>query len=263
GLRQMQGSRHPACSFSPPTPRFPVSFQCSPYRFPILRRGFHHHFLDLLLDQPRRKQLQLLGVASVPASLELVFLVDFHVSHNHRQLLLMDINSGCPIWHRSLLAGAESVPEITLSRLSGYRRSHGGKATHHLFALSRTLRIRQIHGLGFSTVSSISPRPARAGLSLSSERFSCGFAGRRPQMTDPDMNVSAHPALIVQSAHDATMANEQTAVGLATPSCKPTALPFADVVSSVCISPSPSLPSTGPDSATLDKVPICSSDHST
>src|SRR5262244_293903 len=185
GLRQMQGSRHPTCTFSPLTRRFPVSFQRSPYRLPILRRGFHHHFLDLLLDQPLRKHLQLLRVASVPASLELVFLVDFHVSHNHRQLLLMDINSGCPIWHRSLLAGAESVPEITLSRLSGYRRSHGGKATHHLFALSRTLRIRQIHGLGFSTVSSISPRPARAGLSLSSERFSCGFAGRRPQMTDP------------------------------------------------------------------------------
>src|SRR5215469_6449959 len=100
GLRQMQASRHPACTFSPLTPRFPVSFQRSPYRFPILRRGFHHRFLDLLRDQPLRKHLQLLGVASVPASLELVFLVDFHVSHHHRQLLLMDINSGYPIWHR-------------------------------------------------------------------------------------------------------------------------------------------------------------------
>jgi hypothetical protein len=82
-------------------------------------------------------------------------------------------------------------------------------------------------------------------------------------LTDPDMNVSAHPALIVQSAHDATAANEQTAVGLSTQSCKPTALLFVDVVSSVCISPSPSLPSTGPDSVMRDKVPICSSDHST
>src|SRR5215831_7727947 len=56
-------------------------------------------------------------------------------------------------------------------------------------------------------------------------------------LTDPDMNVSAHPALIVQSAQDVTTANEQTAVGLSRQSCVPIALPFADVVSSVCISP--------------------------
>jgi hypothetical protein len=38
-------------------------------------------------------------------------------------------------------------------------------------------------------------------------------------LTDPDLNVSAHPALIVQSPHDATSANEQTAVGLVKLSC--------------------------------------------
>src|SRR5438046_8389100 len=59
-----------------------------------------------------------------------------------------------------LLAGAESVPGITLSRISGYRRSHRGVTTHHLFALSRTLRIRQAYGLGFSTVNSTSPPSA-------------------------------------------------------------------------------------------------------
>ena len=59
-----------------------------------------------------------------------------------------------------LLAGAESVPGITLSRISGYRRSHRGVPTHHLFALSRTLRIRQAYGLGFSTDYSTSPPSA-------------------------------------------------------------------------------------------------------
>src|SRR5206468_5725592 len=39
-------------------------------------------------------------VASEPASLKLVFVVDFNVNHNHRQLLFMDINSGYPIRHR-------------------------------------------------------------------------------------------------------------------------------------------------------------------
>src|ERR1019366_8139218 len=34
-----------------------------------------------------------------------------------------------PIRHKLLLAGAESVPKITLSRVSGYRRSHRGETT--------------------------------------------------------------------------------------------------------------------------------------
>ena len=37
-------------------------------------------------------------------------------------------------------------------------------------------------------------------------------------LTDPDLNVSAHPALIVQSALDATRANAQRVVGLLMPS---------------------------------------------
>jgi len=79
-----------------------------------------------------------------------------------------------------LLVGAESVPEITLSRVSGYRRSHRGETTHHSFALSRTLRIRQTHGLGLSTDESISPLPAIVDYRLAVMQFSCGFAGRRP-----------------------------------------------------------------------------------
>jgi hypothetical protein len=35
-----------------------------------------------------------------------------------------------------LLAGAESVPKITLSRVSSYRRSHKGRDNAHLFALT-------------------------------------------------------------------------------------------------------------------------------
>ena len=49
-----------------------------------------HCFLDLLLDHPFRQQFQLLRVGTVPASLKLVFVVDFDVSHNYRQLLFMD-----------------------------------------------------------------------------------------------------------------------------------------------------------------------------
>ena len=49
------------------------------------------------------------------------------------------------------------MPEITLSRVAGYRRSHGGRDNAPFIRSTHTLRIRQIHGLGFSTVRSISP----------------------------------------------------------------------------------------------------------
>jgi hypothetical protein len=66
----------------------------------------------------------------------LVFVVDFNVSHNYGQLLFVDVDSGYPLRHRLLLAGAESVPEITLSRVSGIAAPTGGETTHHLFAYS-------------------------------------------------------------------------------------------------------------------------------
>ena len=94
---------------------------------------------------------------SVPASLELVFVFDFDVRHYHGQLLLMYIDSRYPIRHRLPPGGSGERADGTLSRVSGYRRSHRGETTHHLFALSRTLRIRQVNGLGFSTDNSISP----------------------------------------------------------------------------------------------------------
>ena len=50
--------------------------------------------------------------------------------------------------------------EITLTWVSGYHRSHRGReTTHHLFARSRTLRIKLTFGFSISTVFSISPSP--------------------------------------------------------------------------------------------------------
>jgi hypothetical protein len=63
------------------------------------------------------------------------------------------------------------VPEITLSRVSGYHRSHWGKDNAHLFALSRTLRIRQIFGFSFSTDYSISPLPTIQNYDLTLSDF--------------------------------------------------------------------------------------------
>ena len=99
-LRQMECSRHFPGTFPILTARFPVPFECAPRRFPVLGSGLHHHFLDPLLNEPLRQPLQLLRVASEPASLKLVCVVDFDVSHNYSQLLFVDVNSGYPIRHR-------------------------------------------------------------------------------------------------------------------------------------------------------------------
>jgi hypothetical protein len=50
GLRQMESSRHPARTFPLHTAWLPVPLHRPPNRFPVLRGGFHHYFLHLLLD---------------------------------------------------------------------------------------------------------------------------------------------------------------------------------------------------------------------
>jgi hypothetical protein len=66
-----------------------------------------------------------------------------------------------------LLAGAESVPQLTSTRVAGYRRSHRGGDDAQLFAQTRTLWIRQANGLDSSIADSTSLLPAVAVLPLS------------------------------------------------------------------------------------------------
>ncbi len=55
----------------------------------------------------------------------------------------------------------ERAEALTLTWVSGYApASHWGETTHHLFARSRTLRIKLTFGFSISTVFSISPLPA-------------------------------------------------------------------------------------------------------
>ncbi len=49
------------------------------------------------------------------------------------------------------------MPQVTLTRVAGYRRSHRGRDNAQLFAQSRTLRIRQANSFDFSTAGSTSP----------------------------------------------------------------------------------------------------------
>ena len=67
----------------------------------------------------------------------LVLTVDFDVRHNHCQHLLVNINSRYLVRHIcSLLAGAESVPDVTLNRVTGYRRSRRGETKMPNYSLN-------------------------------------------------------------------------------------------------------------------------------
>src|SRR5450756_2200881 len=99
----------------------------------------------------------MVGVAAKLASLQLVLAIDFDVGHDHGQHPFMNIDSRYPVGHKLLLAGAESVPQVTSTRVAGCRRSHRRRDNAQLFAQSRTLRIRQANSLDFSTAGSTSP----------------------------------------------------------------------------------------------------------
>jgi transposase len=55
------------------------------------------------------------------------------------------------------LAGSGERAAITLTRVTGYRRSPGEHNDAQLFAQTRTLRIRQTNGLDISIADSTSP----------------------------------------------------------------------------------------------------------
>src|SRR2546430_2802169 len=60
GIRDLTVTGVQTCALpiSIPHGGLPVLFECPPDRPPVLRRGLHHHFLDLLLLQPLRQQMQ-------------------------------------------------------------------------------------------------------------------------------------------------------------------------------------------------------------
>src|SRR5215469_8215180 len=123
-LRQMQCSRGRVCALPLLAVRLPVALQRFPHGPPILCCRFHHHFLGLLLNQPCGQRAQCLGLAAKHSPRELVLPIDFNVGDDHVQHPFMDIDSRYLIGHLFLLlAGAESVPCVSLVRVTSYRRS--------------------------------------------------------------------------------------------------------------------------------------------
>jgi hypothetical protein len=99
----------------------------------------------------------LVGAAAKHPPLKLVLTVNFHVGHNYSQHPFMNIDSRYFVGHHFLLAGSGERAAITLTRVTGYRRSPGEDNDAQLFAQTRTLRIRQSDSLDFSNVVTTSP----------------------------------------------------------------------------------------------------------
>jgi len=72
-LRQVQASRRRTGTFPFLDNWLPVSFERGPDRFPVLGRRFHHHFVDLLFDQPVDQLVQapVCGAKLTPFKFEL------------------------------------------------------------------------------------------------------------------------------------------------------------------------------------------------
>src|SRR6266571_1115983 len=99
----------------------------------------------------------MLWVAPVSPALELVLAVDFHVGYDHRQHLFMYVDSGYPISHRFPPGGSGERAKSSLTRVTGYRRSHRRKGDAQLFAQYAHSGSDRIYSLNFATESSISP----------------------------------------------------------------------------------------------------------
>src|ERR1039458_2963122 len=101
----------------------------------------------------------MLGASAKTPPFKLVLAFHLHVGHHHSQHLFMHVDSRYPISHKLLLAGAESVPKVTFSRVTGYRRSRLERGNAQLFAQLRTLPIRHTNSLDRSSGDSTSSLP--------------------------------------------------------------------------------------------------------
>lgn len=109
-LREMQGAGcRPGVRAGAPH-RLPLPLQRVPHRSPVLRRRFHHDFLNLLVDEPLRQRTQLIGAGPHHPALKLIVALDGDIGHRHRQHPLVHIDPRNPVRHTALLAGAANVP---------------------------------------------------------------------------------------------------------------------------------------------------------
>src|SRR2546426_4718525 len=74
----------------------------------------------------------MVGVATKQTPFKLVLAFDFHVSYDHSQHLFMNVDSRYPVRHNFPPGGSGERAASSLSRVTGYRRSHRDRKSTRL-----------------------------------------------------------------------------------------------------------------------------------
>src|SRR5438552_14362187 len=104
----------------------------------------------------------MVGVATKQTPFKLVLAFDLHVSYDHSQHLFMNVDSRYPVRHNFPPGGSGERAASSLSRVTGYRRSHRRGETTPNYSLN--------HARSGSDTRSASTSPLR-------NQFSCGEVG--------------------------------------------------------------------------------------
>jgi hypothetical protein len=88
-----------------------VWLQIQPYRFPVLRRRLHYHFLHFSFLQPSHQMLAFTGGGSKAAAGKSEFF-HCHLRYHHHQYLLMNVDSCYCVGH-CFLSGGEAAERTT------------------------------------------------------------------------------------------------------------------------------------------------------
>src|SRR5499433_3530296 len=109
--------------------------------------------------------------------------VDFDVSHNYGQLLLMYIDSRYPIWHRLPPGGSGERAADFIKQGLGLSPLPQGERPRTIYSLYHARSGSHTLTASASPLSNQSRRSSHCGVLPGSGRFSSGFAGRRPHIT--------------------------------------------------------------------------------
>jgi hypothetical protein len=130
---QRAGRRH--CLRAGAPPQLPLALQRLPHRAPVLRRRFHHDFLDVALGEPLGELLQLRRAGSELPAFKSPFPLDF-------------LWTSTPALRYGIRISWRERRTCLVSLTQGHGLSSNDA---HLFAQARTFRIIQFNGFNCST----------------------------------------------------------------------------------------------------------------
>src|SRR5438093_7578881 len=125
----------------------------------------------------------MVGVATKQTPFKLVLAFDLHVSYDHSQHLFMNVDSRYPVRHNFPPGGSGERAANSLTRVTGYRRSHRREETTPNYSLN--------HARSGSDTWTASTFPLRTQSRRSEPVLFCirlgvifiRLAGRRPKLT--------------------------------------------------------------------------------